>query len=707
MIHQIVEIPRSGDGVLKDLPDQAELRRVVARSGNYFGVFTSSSQDCSRRGNSLSCLTIARMQGGQHLESLSDEWWQKLVAIGLVAEDLSPAGIARFAGVHSVKAEEALELAQKAGVIGENGLVDDMTRLRLVSDLPAEDIARINAAVARHLFAAGPDRLRDAVRHARAAGTMVESEEMVQMADHGGRMSLLLGDYRSAFELLSLANDLDMSNNLSEQGQRLCDLALASDGLGDVSTARGFLARAASLGDLAGDASLVARAAVQYALPVDWYAGDTRSSRLLQRADEMDLNSDDRVAVSAARALVEMRVPLSDKDGHQLAWITRPGVAQAIADDAFAASGSCSDDVRVLALIAWRSTHRAPHFLTRRREISNEALNLTQKLRNPSQQVEAAVCLAVDALESGDRPLFDHALAVARWVAERDGNPRLLWRAYCLSAGAALLDQDDDEVDRSRRLAREAGESIGSPGWFGADIVFAGQRAFDSGDIDLIRHFQFSEDHPGIANPIGRASSALAHALEGDLATAERQARRALRQIDPEASYLVLATRMSMVAVLLPAEDLIRGLIDILAPWSDHVAVDSNAWCIDGPVSGWLAELHHAIGDDRAAREFASRALPVARGLNDVRSLRRLDRLQRLISTPAKIDNSIGLTSRECQVLKLLADGATNAQIAQSLAFSVSTIRDDTTSIYRKLNVKGRAEAVGKAIHLNLTAKPV
>jgi DNA-binding CsgD family transcriptional regulator len=57
--------------------------------------------------------------------------------------------------------------------------------------------------------------------------------------------------------------------------------------------------------------------------------------------------------------------------------------------------------------------------------------------------------------------------------------------------------------------------------------------------------------------------------------------------------------------------------------------------------------------------------------------------------------------------LKLLADGATNAQIAQSLAFSVSTIRDDTTSIYRKLNVKGRAEAVGKAIHLNLTAKPV
>ncbi|MFM8856349.1 MAG: response regulator transcription factor [Actinomycetota bacterium] len=49
---------------------------------------------------------------------------------------------------------------------------------------------------------------------------------------------------------------------------------------------------------------------------------------------------------------------------------------------------------------------------------------------------------------------------------------------------------------------------------------------------------------------------------------------------------------------------------------------------------------------------------------------------------------------------------ATNAQIARSLSFSVSTIRDDTTSIYRKLQVKGRAEAVGKAIQLGLIAKP-
>jgi DNA-binding CsgD family transcriptional regulator len=177
--------------------------------------------------------------------------------------------------------------------------------------------------------------------------------------------------------------------------------------------------------------------------------------------------------------------------------------------------------------------------------------------------------------------------------------------------------------------------------------------------------------------------------------------------LDPEASYLLLATRISEVAVLLPAEDLIRNLIDILEPWSDHVSVDSNAWWPDGPVSGWLAELHNAIGDERATRECAERALPVARGMNDVRALRRLEKLHKNWKVEQKSGSTIGLSVREMQVLQLLANGSTNAQIARSLSFSVSTIRDDTTSIYRKLHVKGRAEAVGKAIQLALIAKPI
>ena len=51
-----------------------------------------------------------------------------------------------------------------------------------------------------------------------------------------------------------------------------------------------------------------------------------------------------------------------------------------------------------------------------------------------------------------------------------------------------------------------------------------------------------------------------------------------------------------------------------------------------------------------------------------------------------------------------MAAGATNPEIARRLAFSASTIRTDTIAIYRKLGVKGRAEAVARAITLGVVA---
>jgi len=52
------------------------------------------------------------------------------------------------------------------------------------------------------------------------------------------------------------------------------------------------------------------------------------------------------------------------------------------------------------------------------------------------------------------------------------------------------------------------------------------------------------------------------------------------------------------------------------------------------------------------------------------------------------------LTERQRQVLKLMADGMTNGQIARVLRFSESTVRQETMAIYRTLQVRGRAEAV-------------
>ena len=52
-----------------------------------------------------------------------------------------------------------------------------------------------------------------------------------------------------------------------------------------------------------------------------------------------------------------------------------------------------------------------------------------------------------------------------------------------------------------------------------------------------------------------------------------------------------------------------------------------------------------------------------------------------------------GLSAREVEVLRLLARGMTNSQIAQELYVSPSTVNGHLTSAYRKTGSSGRAEA--------------
>ena len=55
-----------------------------------------------------------------------------------------------------------------------------------------------------------------------------------------------------------------------------------------------------------------------------------------------------------------------------------------------------------------------------------------------------------------------------------------------------------------------------------------------------------------------------------------------------------------------------------------------------------------------------------------------------------------GLTARECEVLDLVADGATNAVIAERLWISPATVRKHLENIYAKLDVGSRTAALAR-----------
>jgi predicted ATPase/DNA-binding CsgD family transcriptional regulator/transcriptional regulator with XRE-family HTH domain len=96
----------------------------------------------------------------------------------------------------------------------------------------------------------------------------------------------------------------------------------------------------------------------------------------------------------------------------------------------------------------------------------------------------------------------------------------------------------------------------------------------------------------------------------------------------------------------------------------------------------------------------AGQALPLKEAITEGLSIAALARSRNpdssLSSYPA------GLTPREVQVLRFVAQGLTNAQIAIQLAISAGTVNAHMTSLYRKINTSSRAVATRFAVEHGL-----
>jgi DNA-binding NarL/FixJ family response regulator len=75
-----------------------------------------------------------------------------------------------------------------------------------------------------------------------------------------------------------------------------------------------------------------------------------------------------------------------------------------------------------------------------------------------------------------------------------------------------------------------------------------------------------------------------------------------------------------------------------------------------------------------------------------------------LLSAPPTpdLDPSESLTSREQEVLQLVAEGLTNKAIAQELSISEHTVKFHINTIMGKLNAQSRTAAVVRATRLGL-----
>jgi DNA-binding NarL/FixJ family response regulator len=72
------------------------------------------------------------------------------------------------------------------------------------------------------------------------------------------------------------------------------------------------------------------------------------------------------------------------------------------------------------------------------------------------------------------------------------------------------------------------------------------------------------------------------------------------------------------------------------------------------------------------------------------------------LDSPAVPGRPAGLTARETEVLRLVAQGHTNREIADELVLSIRTVENHVFNIYAKLGARSRVEATAYALRHGL-----
>lgn len=340
----------------------------------------------------------------------------------------------------------------------------------------------------------------------------------------------------------------------------------------------------------------------------------------------------------------------------------------------------------------------------RAEELCRDALELSRSLNDPKGVAEAYTGIALVLRTRGDYPaaekLFREALAAYEDLGAEGGVARALDRlAMCLVV-AGDMDRARPLFERSLELFRRLGDSHGvALGLYGlaatrpANALVAA-RAHADESLDILRAV-------GDRRAYGKALWAAAdiNADHGDAETAGAQFEESLTLfvefgdrwfggiVLVSAAFLAATTGDAERAVkLLAAADVIRTALEVPL-WVGFRERHDRV----------LTEMRSALGEARftAAWEEGART-PLDATVELVAPAR----------TDAATDAAEGLTTREVEVLGLVAEGLTDAEVAERLVVSIRTVHAHLRSIYRKLDVRSRSAATRYALEHGLAGSP-
>jgi LuxR family maltose regulon positive regulatory protein len=281
-----------------------------------------------------------------------------------------------------------------------------------------------------------------------------------------------------------------------------------------------------------------------------------------------------------------------------------------------------------------------------------------------------------------------------------------------VEAGAAILrasfgyDGIRSTVEAARRAAElEPGES--SP--WAALVRFAlGSGLYLSGEISQARKpleeaLALTEKDQLLVRVVALSFLSFVATDERHLEEAESRGRAAQALVEKIRPYRIPQTSLAPIALgralaergrLEEAkEELESGLsarrrLPGLSPWPTLIGLLA------------LAQVHAARGDRAGGRAVLAEARAILEAFPDAGIFPELlERQERMLRAREPREGQLNgeLTERELDVLRFLVGELSTRQIAQSLYVAPSTVRTQVKSIYRKLGVSSRTEAVEEA----------
>lgn len=288
--------------------------------------------------------------------------------------------------------------------------------------------------------------------------------------------------------------------------------------------------------------------------------------------------------------------------------------------------------------------------------------------------------------------------------ARRDGSPRDIAWAHAHLAWARIRQGEPEQaialLDPSIQILRELGDHYGIAwlvGYLADATYYLGDTA---GAFGLYEESLALFEQLGVPNPtpsVNRNMAKLVY-LHGDR---ERAIRLFERELELGRERGALHTARALIAIA-SIDDLRTELAAELAGAATALreASRGETWPADAQIeSRLLKTLRESLGERRFSAAFARGRALQREAAAKLGSASLVELRERLAGPPASAG---GLSVREVQVLRLVADGRTNQEIAEVLTLSRKTVERHLERIFAKISVRSRAAATRFAFERGL-----